>query len=1016
MRALKGLIVVILAAALCVGIYILIQSEQKNTGSEPGATATAGVIINEFMASNGGCLIDDKGDNSDWIELYNPGSADVSLSGLGISDDKTSVKWAFPNVSLKAGGYVVVFASGKSETDPAGVLHTNFKLSADSGGIYLMDAAGKIFDEVEYEDQAKNVSTGRQVADLTAWVAFDSPTPGYSNDEAGVQAFQASRYAADSTLLITEVMAANKTTLTDNNGAYNDYIEIYNAGAEAVSLLGYGLSDDSQNVLDWKFPDVTIQPGAYMTVFASGEDKAATDLEKGAIHTSFGISSFNEVITLASPAGIILDQVTVSDSQADMAYVRTFDGSTYLDEWTLSSKPSPGYVNTDEGSQQFVEAHPVALGDIVISEVMSSNQDYLPEDNGETYDWIELYNRGSQTINLAGYGLTDNTGNPGKFRLPDKTLAPGEYYTVLASGLANDQSIKKNYVHTTFKLSAGGEVLALFNNDGVLQDKLNIDTLPRGLSVGRMAQQDGLFYFTQPSPGAANANPSSGFVADPKADIPAGRYDSAQTVTLSCATQGAAIYYTTDGTVPTTSSPAYTGPIPMSATGLIRARAFRDGYLDSATFTASYVIGASHTLPVISLVCNPDDLFNTQTGIYMLGPTPQLIENSTEHYEVANYLQRGKESERPASFEVFDESGKQVFRQDVAIRISGAFSRDNQQKSFSVIARSQYGKGTMEYPFFSDLPFSEYKSLVLRNGGQDQWYAKIKEATLLNLLGGQTNALMQKVKPYVVYLNGQYWGVYFMEEKRSVDFVAQHENVAEPDSINLLVGAGTSDDSRHLKNGTNEGYKALLEFIKANDMSVKANFDHVAAEFDTDSFMDVMIHEIYVANSDYYNMEFYQVLGGKWKQIFYDMCWAFREPTHSTLSLRRGDAACGSRMFNAMLAYGPWKEAFVKRFAWSMETFYTVDHFIGVIDEQANLVASEMPAERAKFTDTKKDWDAAVELMRTFAKQRPNEILKQIKSELGISGSTLRSYFDFSDEQMKSGFNLSDEQMSSLFG
>ena len=967
------------------------------------------------MASNGGCIYDEKGDNSDWIELYNPGNEDVNLSGLGLSDDKTTVKWVFPNVSLKAGGYIVVFASGKSQTDPAGVLHTGFKLGADSGGIYLMDASGKILDQAEYEDQVKNVSTGRQAGDLETWTTFDSPSPGYSNDEAGAQAFQATRYATDSTLLITEVMAANKTTLTDNNGAYSDYVEIYNAGTDPVNLLGYGLSDDPQRVLSWKFPDVTIQPGAYMLVFASGDSKA-TDIEKGAIHADFGISSYNEVISLASPVGLILDQVTVSDSQTDMAYVRSFNGSTYSDEWTLSSKPSPGYANTDEGSQQFIEAHPVALGDIEISEVMASNQEYLPEDNGETYDWIELYNRSSQTINLAGYGLTDNTGNPGKFRLPDKELAPGEYFTVLASGLANDQSIKKNYVHTTFKLSAGGEVLALFNNAGVLQDKLNIDTLPRGLSVGRMAQQDGIFYFTQPTPGTANTNPSNGFVADPKADIPAGSYPNAQTITLSCGTQGAAIYYTTDGTVPTANSQAYTGPIPMSATGLIRARAYRDGYLDSGTMTATYVIGASHTLPVISLVCNPDDLFNDQTGIYKLGPNPQLIEGSTEHYEVANYLLRGKESERPASFEVFDESGQQVFRQDVAIRISGAFSRDNQQKSFSVIARSEYGKGTMAYPFFSDQPFTEYKSLVLRDGGQDALYAKIKEATLLKLLGGQTNALMQAVKPYVVYLNGQYWGVYFMEEKRSVDFVAQHENVADPSAINLVVGSGRSNDSRHLKNGTNEGYKALMDFASTHDMSVKENFDHVAAEFDTDSFMDVMINQIYVSNTDDYNMEFYQVPGGKWKQIFYDMCWSFNKPSHETITFRKSSDTCGSTMFNALLAYGPWKEAFVKRFAWTMETFYTVDHFVGVIDEMANSIASEMPAERAKFTDAKKDWDGAVEGMRTYAKQRPYEMLKQIKSVLGVSGSTLRSYFDFSDDQMKSGFNLTDEQMSSLFG
>jgi hypothetical protein len=301
---------------------------------------------------------------------------------------------------------------------------------------------------------------------------------------------------------------------------------------------------------------------------------------------------------------------------------------------------------------------------------------------------------------------------------------------------------------------------------------------------------------------------------------------------------------------------------------------------------------------------------------------------------------------------------------------------------------------------------------VLRGGGQDQWYAKIKEAVILSLISGKTNALTQSSKTYVVYLNGQYWGVYFLQEKRNEGWVAQVEGVEDPDAINLLYGSGL----KWIKNGTNEGYVELYNYYTTHDMSLKENYDYLAQRLDTDSYMDLIINQIYVANSDYNNLEFYQVPGGKWKQIFYDMCWSFREPEHNTLEKRRSEEVSGSSLFNSLLSYQPWREAFLKRFAWSMENFYTTDYFIGVIDEVAASVASEMPAERAKFTDTKTNWENAVEKMRTFAKQRPNEMLKQLKSQLGVSGSTLRGYFSFTDEQLKSGFNLSDEQMSSLFG
>ena len=120
-------------------------------------------------------------------------------------------------------------------------------------------------------------------------------------------------------------------------------------------------------------------------------------------------------------------------------------------------------------------------------------------------------------------------------------------------------------------------------------------------------------------------------------------------------------------------------------------------------------------------------------------------------------------------------------------------------------------------------------------------------------------------------------------------------------------------------------------------------------------------------------------------------------------------------LYEVITAYEPWRKAFIQRFAWAMENLYTTDYVTGVIDEVAASVAAEMPAERAKFTDYKRDWDKEVESMRAFAKERPYEILGQIKSELGISGSTLREYFSFSDEQMKSGFYLSDEQMQNSY-
>jgi hypothetical protein len=281
-----------------------------------------------------------------------------------LSDDKTTKpKWVFPGIQIKAGQYLVVFASGTDTADQSAAYpHANFKLDSDGGAIYLYDAAGAVIDSVKYEAQSPDISTGRS-PENGEWQQFSAaagtgPTPGYPNTAEGRRAFEQSRIAPGSQLLITEVMSSNKATLADNTGAYSDYIEIYNAGSEAVSLAGYGLSDDPLKTMEWKFPEYTLEAGKYLVVFASKMDAAATDAEAGFIHTNFGISSYHETIVLSNPQGLVLDQVTVSEIPSDNAYERVLANGVYGSEWAVLSQPTPGFSNDDAGYSQFEQSRP----------------------------------------------------------------------------------------------------------------------------------------------------------------------------------------------------------------------------------------------------------------------------------------------------------------------------------------------------------------------------------------------------------------------------------------------------------------------------------------------------------------------------------------------------------------------------------------------------------------------------------------------------------------------------------
>lgn len=348
-RSLKFVLSIVIIAVVGAGIFLYINSQGTGEGN-PTASSSSGsdVIINEFLASNSGVLPDESGSYSDWMELYNPTANAVNLSGMGLSDDDKSAAWTFPGIMLQPGGYIVVFASGKGISDmEAPYQHTNFKLSSSGGGIYLFNADDEITDKIEYTAQTENVSAGRDPQDMSQVIAFDKPTPGFPNDEAGYEAFQQSRIKQGSALIMTEINPSNSTAYVDNKGNPSDYIEIYNGGQEAVNLSGYGLSDDPAKVLKWKFPDVAIGPGEYLVVFASGEDKDSTDLAAKALHTNFRISTYRESIVLSDAAGYILDQVSMPEIPPKTAYSRKLGGDgAYLPEWELTTTPTPGAINS----------------------------------------------------------------------------------------------------------------------------------------------------------------------------------------------------------------------------------------------------------------------------------------------------------------------------------------------------------------------------------------------------------------------------------------------------------------------------------------------------------------------------------------------------------------------------------------------------------------------------------------------------------------------------------------------
>ena len=981
---------ILISAALIVILAVFLINLKEGSSRAPADA----VALSEIMISNKGSVPDNLGGYPDYIELHNGSSEKADISGYGLSDSLLEgAKYVFPaGTVLEPDAYVVVWCGGEAEDG----MHAPFKLSAGEEAV-LFDASGRPLDTAVLNSVDSGMVLRREGE---VWTQA-KPCPGYPKTEEGMAEYEKSlKETEDIGLYINEFMASNATTICDSFGSYSDWIELYNSTDTDMDISGFGISDNLSQPMKYRFPDgTTIAAKGYLVVFCSGNE----GMQNGELHAPFGLRSYGEDVVIANRAGRIIDSYSFKNQETDVSVARIPDGAGELQS---NSQPSPGYPNTGAGYSAFDAANRLPLGGVYISEFGGST-------GSVASDWVELHNSTGSAVSLAGYGISNYPKNPAKWVFPDISIEPGEYLLLYATGSA-DKAQKKN-LKLNFCISSTGEALFFFDPNGKLIDKLSAGRMRSGQSYGRDGS-DNRYYYADPTPGAQNGKGYEGITQLPAFSVTPGIYDNAVTVAIT-AGEGETIRYTTDCTTPNASSEVYSGELSISKNSVIRAAAYKDGYLSGDTATATYLFkgdGVDHALPVVTLVTDPDNLWNSKTGIYATGDQfdPDAASyadtlQSATYYQAKFATEEQVDTiwEKPAAFSLFDDNGKQVFTQNVGIRIAGSFGRGRAQKGFNVIARKEYGKGSMEYPFFENRPYTEYKAVVLRAGAQDQNRSKIRDELASGLLEGtDINILYQAYRPTVLYLNGEYWGVYFMKEKRNRFFVAQHENTEN--NVDLAIGKGFKQRTY----GDNSDWVSLYEYATSHDLSASDAYNYVAERMDVDSFRDYMIAEIYNGNTDTYNFQYYRLKGGKWKFIFYDFCWGFQSPGHETLAFRMGKTpsdVCSAKLFAAMLQNKGWRDSFCRRFGELLNTAFAPERVSALIEELYGYVEPEIKREREKFNKdtfmgvkqpntnlgTYEGFQSEISKLKDFAQRRPEELKRQLQSNLGLSDSYMKEVF-----------------------
>ena len=430
MRKRQFFATITLCALLVAGLILYMLTLKEGDDS---AGQVFPVVINEVMTSNKGSVSDGMGNFPDWVEFYNPTDKPVDMGGYGLSDSLLEgAKYVFPSGAVvEPDGYLVVYCAGEALSD----YHADFKLN-DTEELTLLDQRGQVVTSLQLQAVESGMSLARDSADK--WQQM-RPSPGYPNTDAGVAAYEAAmQETQDIGVYINEFMASNATTLRGADGTYPDWIELYNSTGQAVDLSGYGVSDNLSQPMKYQLPEgTTIPAGGYLLILCSGNQ----GLIEGELHAPFSLRAYEEDVVFSDPNGKILDSYSYTRQEEDVSMARTPDGTG---AFGACSQPSPGFANTSDGYNAAMAAYRLPLGDVYISEMLGNNQSTAKAADGEYYDWIELYNQSGQAVDLSGYGLSDNPGNPAKWVFPDGiTLESGEYLVVYASGLNQAEGQKK---------------------------------------------------------------------------------------------------------------------------------------------------------------------------------------------------------------------------------------------------------------------------------------------------------------------------------------------------------------------------------------------------------------------------------------------------------------------------------------------------------------------------------------------------------------------------------------------
>lgn len=492
----------------------------------------------------------------------------------------------------------------------------------------------------------------------------------------------------------------------------------------------------------------------------------------------------------------------------------------------------------------FVEAK----ADLVITELMQSNVSGVIDDlNNFPDSWVELYNSGENTENLADYHIGLKKKIDKAYQLPEMEVAPGDYIIVYCDK-------EEQGLHTSFRLESNkdGEIY-LFKNGEQIQMVSHPAFPAPDIAYGLDSESGKWGYELTATPGAPNIPglcESDHILGQPKFSVGGGVFNFPISLTLTLPSdvpESTEIRYSLDGSLPDKNSPLYNEaePIEIDKSTNVRAVLLCEGWLSPFPSTQSYIFPDHEiTLPIFSITTDNEYLTGHEMGIY------------TKPYA---------EWRRPANFEFFEHAGEEaVINQSGEFKISGNSSRQWELKSFALYANKRFGEKRFDYEFFPETRpgKTDFKSLLLRNAGNDFYETFMRDAIIQNTVGNAMNIDYQAGRPCVVFINGVYKGLLNIRERSNEDNI--YTNYDGLEDIDMF------ENWSEFKEGNIDAMNEITKFVRESGHT----YEEYDERIDIKEFMDVYLTNLYYNNTDFPGNNIIawkpQDVGGTWRLILKD--------------------------------------------------------------------------------------------------------------------------------------------------